>query len=269
MSRNNSCEETNGVYSFKTFLNLPNVDSILLSWILGVTYAVMTAFIFIGNGLVAFAILMDPLRTIRRHLSNHFVLSLAVADFLVGVKISLMCAWWFFGVALYKMDVFDVIKGRTGVKDMDLVAVSTFNMFALGVDRLIAIQTPMRYSYRVTKRKVRITIVCIWGYFTVLSILLLFFDPCHLKREFILNCHGTVAFFALAFVCILSIYFLHKQSNATTKRFESSVFRKTMVEREKKATKTFILLILIFSVVLSRFSFASCLSNFVLVCTIH
>ena len=192
---------------------------------------------------------MDPLRTIRRHPSNHLVLSLAVADFFVGTFISFMSARWFLGVALYKKDQSDAVDRRTGVRSMDLIAISTINTLALGVDRMIAVQAPMKYAYRVTKLKVRITILCLWGYFAVLSPLFYFllqrFGPKRVKQEFIFNCHGTVAFLALVFVSIFIIYFYHKQSRATKSRFESSVLIRNVIQRDQKVTRAVVLLILI------------------------
>ena len=224
-------------------LNLSGVDYVLLAWITGIVMLVMEAFIVIGNGLVIVAIVLDPLKTIRRCPSNHLVLSLAVADFLVGVVICFFSGWWNIGVAAYKEDLFNAAESSSSSR-FDLVAISTTNLLALGVDRLIAIKSPMQYAYKVTLRNVRVVIVCIWVYFSVLASSL----PIFLKSfsDFVFNCHSTIAFLALVIICEFVIHFLRKQTTAMKKCSGSSRVLRNVVERERKVTRGVIVLTLVF-----------------------
>ena len=227
---------------FDSLLNLPGFDFVLLAWITGTTMIIMEFFILTGNGLVIAAVLIDPLKNIARRPSNHFVLSLAVADFLVGAVICFLTGSWHIA-ALYKNDLFGARKNEYVLEDFFLVAISTTNLLALSIDRLIAIKTPLQYSYRVTKRKVRIVIVCTWGYFTALSSLRHLFLPA--KTEFLFNCHCAVAFLALVVICFLVIRCLHNQTTAMKKQCDSITLR-NVIERERKVAGAIIVLTLVF-----------------------
>ena len=209
---------------FDILLNWPSFDFVLLAWITGTTMIIMEFFILIGNGLVIAAVLIDPLKNIFRRPSNHFVLSLAVADFLVGAAICFFTGWWHIVVAIYKKDLFGAGRNKSGVGEFHLVAICTANLLSLSINRLIAIKTPLQYSYKVTKRKVRIVIVCTWGYFTGLSSLrhlLPLIDEDPADAEFIFNCHCAVAFLALVIICLLVIRFLLKQTTAMKKQSDN------------------------------------------------
>ena len=232
---------------FDILLNWPSFDFVLLAWITGITMIIMEIFILTGNGLVIAAVLIDPLKNIIRRPSNHFVLSLALA--VVGAAICFFTGWWHIVVAIYKEDLFGAGRNKSGVGEFHLVAISTANLLALCIDRLIAIKTPLQYSYKVTKRKVRIVIVRTWGYFTGLSSLrhlLPLIDEDPADADFIFNCHCAVAFLALVVICLLVIRFLRKQTTAMKKQSDNYLSLRNAVERERKVARGFIVLTLVF-----------------------
>ena len=245
------------------------IDFTLLSWITGITLFLLEAFIVVGNAFVIAVIAPDPLKNIRRSPSNHIVLSLAVADLLVGVVICFFAGWWCTHFAAYKEVLFNAAEQNIGVSHFQLVAISTANLLALGIDRLIAIKVPLRYSYTVTTRRVRIVIVFTWLYFTGLSIVLSIFLPKGtVKEDFIFNCHVAMAFVGLVLTCGIAIHVLHKQSNAMKELIGSSKTLRNIIERETKVTRGTIIITVVFIVFLVPFFIFFCqlLEYFCVIC---
>ena len=73
---------------------------------------VLEALIVVANAFVIAVILLYPLENIRRSQSNHLVLSLAMADLLVGTTIWFFTGWWYIHYAAYKEDLFDSAKRK-------------------------------------------------------------------------------------------------------------------------------------------------------------
>ena len=136
---------------------------------------VLEAFIVVGNAFAVAVILVDPLKNIRRNPSNHLVLSFTFANLLVGTIVCFLNGWWYIHYAAYKEDLFNTVQLNIGVGHFEMYIISTTNLLALGIDRLIAIKVPLRYSYTVTKQRVRIVIVFTWLYFTCLSVVMSIF----------------------------------------------------------------------------------------------
>ena len=161
----------------ENFLRFLETDFTLLSWITRTIMFVLEAFIVVGNAFVVAVIALDQLKNICRNPSNHFVQSLAVADLLVGTIVCFFNGWWYINYATYKEDLFNAVQNNIGVGHFELVAISTANLLALGIDRLIAIKVSLRYSYTVTKRRARTVIVFTWLYFASLAIVMAIFRP--------------------------------------------------------------------------------------------
>ena len=123
--------------------------ALIPGWILAVG-------IVIGNGLTIFLITTRP---ILRTTTNWFVLSLAVADFVVGV------VW-------YPRLSFCSIHDKTCVNEAVKIAfsigysfvfASVTNLCALTLDRYLAIVHPLRYATFMTKRRVALLVSAAWG----------------------------------------------------------------------------------------------------------
>ena len=140
---------------------------------------VLEAFIVVGNAFVVALILVDPLKNIRRNSSNHLVLSFTFANLLVGTIVCFLNGWWYIHYAAYKEYLFNAVQLNIGVGHFEMYIISTTNLLALGIDRLIA----LHYSYTVTKQRVRIVIVFTWLYFTCLSVVMSIFDQQELSSK--------------------------------------------------------------------------------------
>ena len=246
---------------------LLELDSTLLPWVTGITLLLLAAFILLGNSFVVAIIALDPLKNIRRSPSNHLVLSLAVADFMIGATICFFSGWWYFHFAVYREDLFNLAQTNVGLGQFELVDISTTSLLALGIDRLIAIKVPLRYSYTVTKQRVRIVVVFTWLYFVGLAAIFWNFSlKGTIKQDFIFNCHNVVAFLGLVINCGIVIHALRKQSNAMKHLGECSTALRNIVEREKKVTKETIMITLVFIACFVPFFISQLLEYFCAIC---
>ena len=127
--------------------------------------AVLIVFTIFGNILVcaAFYLCRD-----LRNVTNYFVVSLAMADLLVGF---VCMPFWFtylvkkwphpdHDVELYTLWIcLDIVSGTSSI--MNLVAIS--------VDRFYAITSPFKYHLKLTKNRARFCIVLVWLYSIVVA----------------------------------------------------------------------------------------------------
>lgn len=95
--------------------------------------------------------------------TNLLLLSLAVADFLVGflqmpVEILLLNGCWILG---------DIVCLINNFLAMVIVSASVGNMVLISVDRYVAICEPMLYSTKVTMKRVQLCICLCWIFSTV------------------------------------------------------------------------------------------------------
>lgn len=130
-----------------------------------ISLAVLIVFTIFGNMLVcaAFYLCRD-----LRNVTNYFVVSLAMADLLVGF---VCMPFWFtylvkkwpdreHDVELYTLWIcLDIVSGTSSI--MNLVAIS--------VDRFYAITSPFNYHLKLTKNRARFCIVLVWLYSIVVA----------------------------------------------------------------------------------------------------
>lgn len=129
--------------------------------------AFLIVFTIFGNLLVCAAFyLCRDLRTV----TNYFVISLAVADLLVGF---VCMPFWFSYLlvrrpneqqdnVLYKLWIFlDIVSGTSSI--MNLVAIS--------IDRFYAITSPFNYHLKLTRKRALFCIVVVWLYSVIVGTL--------------------------------------------------------------------------------------------------
>lgn len=103
--------------------------------------------IALGNGTVFLVFFAN--RALRT-LTNHFVLSLAVSDFLVGTVLLPLQVWYPTSEALGPLIAFMLIA-------------SLSNISGCTYDRYVAVQNPLRYYSILTPSKLRKVIILIWA----------------------------------------------------------------------------------------------------------
>ena len=167
---------------------------------------------------------------------------------MVGATISFFSGWWYIHYAAYNEDLFDGATESGAIAKFELVAISTANLLALGIDRLIAITVPLRYSYTVTKPRVRIVIASTWFYFVGLAIILTFFPlKGIIKQDFIFKLPWC------GNLCRACYYLQHRNScpTQTIERNENTLAEVVTryaitVQREKKVTNGSIIITVVF-----------------------
>ena len=129
-----------------------NAGSIVLSlWLSLSGLAAVT-----GNAVVLWLLYKNrSLRTI----SNRFLASLSVADFLVGLVID---PFWIVIRRLIQPPNRSILWNVIGLLWIHTTAATTFNLCCVSVDRFIAIRFPFRYHAIVTKRRCYTPIIVVW-----------------------------------------------------------------------------------------------------------
>ncbi|KAK2814480.1 hypothetical protein Q5P01_000393 [Channa striata] len=102
--------------------------------------------------------------------TNLIILSLAVSDFLVGLfvmpfQILLTEPCWFLG---------DLVCVLFYFSPFITVCASVINMVLISVDRYVAICDPLRYSTKITQRRVKIYVLLSWSYSVFYSFMFLY-----------------------------------------------------------------------------------------------
>ena len=146
-------------------LLLDPVDLNSLEFILPtLTLAVLNVIVIFGNLLVVAAVWTTAkLRTV----TNNFIVSLAVADFLVGVLVlpfsnaNEVLRYWVFGTLWCNVWL---------AVDVWLCTASILNLVAISLDRYLAISRPFRYHDLMTPKRGKILVALVW----VISFLICF-----------------------------------------------------------------------------------------------
>lgn len=148
-SVSNSCLSCTGCDSFIT----PGNNYLVIP--LGIVVIIAASF---GNGLVIISVWKYP--RLRRQLTNHFVLSLAFADFLVAILVmpfnliqTVNNGRWLFGSLL--CNIFNS-------NDVFFSTSSLIHIGCIGLDRYIAIINPLKYEIILTNARVAIMLTASW-----------------------------------------------------------------------------------------------------------
>ena len=120
---------------------------------------VMSPIIVFGNSLVILSVLKDPLKKLRSSPSNYILLSMAIADLLIGL---LLCPLnVYLGVNVFYHYDPPFLPLAVGAF---FTPVSIGHVFLLTIDRFLALVTPLHYRVKVTNRRVCMATVTCWIY---------------------------------------------------------------------------------------------------------
>ena len=229
-------------------------------WPTGIAALLFSPVTVLANGLVLASILLDPFKNIRSSPSSNLIFSLALADFLVGVLVDPLAAVWNISIACNSSPPFST--STILFPAIISVGVSLYSLVALSVDRRVAITSPLQHVYRVTKRKIRIAIICIWCYFLFAGILSVVFESYKLIIDTLFTGHLAVPSIIVVVLNIAAIRSIHNQ-RLNVKRdvgSENSLVLQNAFSREKTVTQT-IIMVVAFEICLLPFTILSSIAD--------
>ena len=125
--------------------------------IVAVSVIILSPIIVFGNLLVVFSIWKDPLKKLWSWPSNYIILSMAVADLMVGIVTCPLTAYWGWAVHQMKNPTFGPVTFS-----ITFLNISVTHMLLLTIDRFFALVTPLQYRTKVTRKRVCIATVTCW-----------------------------------------------------------------------------------------------------------
>nr|XP_043905443.1 trace amine-associated receptor 4-like [Solea senegalensis] len=229
---------------FNESANAPDLTAVTISYLLCIFGGSLSVLIMCGNLLVIISIVyFKQLHTP----TNFLMLSLAVADLLVGVLvvpfsiIIVVSSYWRFHYVLCQV---------RGSLDVTLCNSSIWNLCCISVDRYYAVCQPLRYRTRITVRVIGIMILVSWTIATLNAVI--FTSQAPDKGLKIKKCItfqrktqstmvvGVLFAFFIPAIVMSSIYLkilmvAQKQARSIQSMAKSGA---TVSKTEKKATKT-------------------------------
>uniref|UniRef100_A0A3Q3K9D7 Muscarinic acetylcholine receptor n=1 Tax=Monopterus albus TaxID=43700 RepID=A0A3Q3K9D7_MONAL len=214
----------------------PSLICILLYILLG-SLSIVTV---CGNLLVIISIIYFK----QLHIpTNYLILSLAVADVLVGILVFPCNMAFTVTQCWYYEDLFCKVRGSF---DVTLSTASILNLSCISVDRYFAVCQPLTYKSKITHRVVVAMILASWGVAALIGIGLIAagfskkkcVDSCpfHVKITPTFVCIGSFYLPASIMLCIYLKILQVAQKQAH--RIQNTASGATVSKVERKATKT-------------------------------
>uniref|UniRef100_A0A3Q3BE28 Trace amine associated receptor 1 n=1 Tax=Kryptolebias marmoratus TaxID=37003 RepID=A0A3Q3BE28_KRYMA len=182
--------------------------------------------------------------------TNFLILSLAVADLLVGITLFPLTTAFSFSFCMYHEDLFCKIKDSFGVY---LCTCSILHLCCISIDRYYAVCQPLTYKSKISRNVVVIMITVSWGASALIGIGITrnskqqCQETCFIN-VLMANTLGPILSFYLPLVIMLCIYlkiFLvaQRQAQCIQARTKRGA---TVSKMERKATKTLAIVLGVF-----------------------
>ncbi|KAM9840811.1 trace amine-associated receptor 4-like [Aulostomus maculatus] len=178
--------------------------------------------------------------------TNYLILSLAVADLLVGIVVFPLSMEFSFISCIYHDDFFCRVRA---IFEVSLCTSSILNLCCISIDRYYAVCQPLTYKAKISDHVVGIMILVSWSVAVLIAVGFVIAGMNHEKcaeacliDTLMANTIGLIFSFYLPVIVILSIYlkiFIVAQRQALSIQSTSSHGTKSNVSKmERKATKT-------------------------------
>lgn len=174
--------------------------------------------------------------------TNALILSLAVADLLVGALVFPLTMEFSISSCMYHEDIFCKLRSSS---DITLSTCSILNLCCISIDRYYAVCQPMAYRTKISGNLIVVMILLSWGVPAVVAIILVGFNRAKCGQ----NCFSTVVlgkivivlitFYLplLVMICIyLKIFFVAQRQVHSIQSMKNS--NASVSKMERKATRT-------------------------------
>ncbi|XP_068199403.1 trace amine-associated receptor 1-like [Antennarius striatus] len=175
--------------------------------------------------------------------TNTLILSLAVADLLVGVIVFPLTIEFSMGVCMFDNNLLCQVRG---VFDVSLCTSSILNLCCISVDRYYAVCQPLTYKTKVNDHVVVVMVMVSWGLSLLIGVAFIIVgisqknctSTC-LIDFIIANIFGLIFSFYLPVIVMLFIYLkIFFVARRQAHSIQSLKSRRTIGRLESKATKT-------------------------------
>ena len=213
--------------------------------IFGVVYLLVSVITVVENSLVIFAIWKDPLKVLRTSPTNFILLSLAIADLIVGLIVAPGIAAWFLRLGTMEKDPW-YFQSILLIFTSALLIVSVGHVLFLTVDRYYALATPLKYRTKITKRRVLITSsgmwICCICYAIVSSIIQQYFPVMWLIAIVVML--SLAEWVYILYLITLRCLMKHSRARIMAENSQSNVA--LCYQREKKVFRVIVSVIFVF-----------------------
>ena len=211
-----------------------------ISAIAFIVLCVITGFLAIAGNLALLIVFIYG-ETIRSRIKNYFVLSLTVADMLIGLTMTPLYICY---AVTYEPPWLTKLEGFLWIVT---VTATTHSLSAVSIDRLISVVYPLRYHQIITQKRCRVVIVLIWCGSIVFGSPRLFLDDfVKLEKLWIACSVATVA------IPLLIMSFSYGRIFAIVRKQSSYIMNNPNASREslgnKKAAVTIGIIVCLFVV---------------------
>ena len=235
--------EMAGIASHFNFWNTTSKEALQTVWrqdenskriSVAIVAVAMTAFPFIvlGNSLVIWSVCKDPLKKLRSLPSNFILLSMSVADLLVGFVACPSTVYWHW-VVFHGDDRSHLLL----LVSSTLVNVSVGHIFLLTVDRLYALVTPLHYKVKVTTKRVSIAAVSCWIYFLLFGCAFGLLQKYYTVMGAIYNIQIFCIIASILVMYVVILCGFHRYSKRSELTDQSTANRQMMLQRERSLWK--------------------------------
>lgn len=197
----------------------------------------------VGNFLLLLTIYLNYGHLFRTP-STLLIANLGFSDFLVGLlvgfPVAVRDAYRYYGTGQKEItEIIGVFIGLT-------MFVNGSSTIALSVDRYIAVSDPMRYRLRVTRKRIKISVILLWISSALLCCLQFTGIGKKVYVNIYLHTHATIPIFVLTAVCIKMIQALKRHRLDMQNQRNSSFQKRREMERERKMAKTVFIILALF-----------------------
>ncbi|XP_057298884.1 neuropeptide Y receptor type 4-like [Hydractinia symbiolongicarpus] len=209
--------------------------------------SIITLLSVIGNGIIIFVVIRDPLQNLRTPF-NFFLVNLAFSDLIIGLITSPLSVYGHARESVGKLN--EDIKIMFQLPYFVSITASILNLGVLCADRFTAIIYPIKHRIHFSLKKCVFIAVGIW-LFSV-TVPFIYFKVGFV--EYLLIYANTCVLLAFIFMCLtyVKVYkFLRQKTTElrllmTTEESSDEKFRLKRLLMEKKVTRAFLVILVLF-----------------------